>query len=72
MKKKPRWFCCDICGMRYGEDEVRWSSYETARCPSCNDGIYDLKNHPQNYVAVPLLIDPESVEHPRPDESFDA
>jgi hypothetical protein len=65
---KPRYFICDQCGMRYFVDEVRWSSYEGAHCPSCNDGSFDQVNHPQNKVAD--VSDWEGVQYPRPDVTF--
>ena len=34
-------------------------------CPTCFDGAYDLKNHPQN--KIPNVRDDITIRNPRPD-----
>ena len=35
-------------------------------CPTCFDGAFDLKNHPQN--KAPNVRDITAIENPRPDD----
>lgn len=60
------WSCCDCCNQRYAYTDMRTSSYGTRVCPTCYDGAYDLKNHPQN-EPPPVQPDPEALQDPRPD-----
>jgi len=64
------WRVCDICGFTYMYDETTYSSYNTVRCPYCDDGAFDLKNHPQNWPP-PVVADPIAVKDPRPDVNLD-
>jgi hypothetical protein len=63
---KNAWGLCDQCGFRYKYLDLARSSYGTWVCPSCYDGQFDLKNHPQN-GPFPVDSDNEGLEHPRPD-----
>ncbi len=56
---------CDSCGFVYPHRIMKLSSYGTLNCPTCFDGAYDLKNHPQNKIAN--VRDDESIRNPRPD-----
>ena len=57
---------CDTCGFVYAQRVMRLSSYNTLQCPTCFDGQYDLKNHPQN--RVPDVRDDPTIRNPRPDD----
>ena len=60
---------CDTCGMSYPYLEMRTNSYGGRVCPTCFDGNYDIKNHPQN-KPPPVASDPISLRYPRPDVDF--
>lgn len=57
---------CDNCGFRYRYPDMRATSYGTWVCPTCHDGAFDIKNHPQN-KPPPIYLDDESLKRPRPD-----
>ncbi len=56
---------CDCCGFVYPHRIMKLSSYGTLNCPTCFDGAYDLKNHPQN--KTPDVRDNPVIQKPRPD-----
>jgi|TARA_Y100000296_G_C5007752_1_gene173504 hypothetical protein len=64
--KKNAISMCDTCGFVYAQRVMRLSSYNTLQCPTCFDGQYDLKNHPQN--RVPDVRDDPTIRNPRPDD----
>ena len=64
--KKNAIAMCDTCGFVYTQRVMRLSSYNTLQCPTCFDGQYDLKNHPQN--RVPDVRDDPTIRNPRPDD----
>jgi|TARA_E500000178_G_scaffold322985_1_gene348169 hypothetical protein len=57
---------CDECGFVYPQRIMRLSSYNTLRCPTCFDGRYDLKNHPQN--QSPDVSEDPAIRNARPDD----
>lgn len=57
---------CQICGYKYKFRSLKPSSYKTWRCEACNDGDFDLKNHPQN-GPFPVVPDPIAIRVPLPD-----
>lgn len=65
-KKTDYWQICDQCGFRYHANVMRKSSYGTIVCPSDYDGLFDLRNNPQN-GPFPVNPDPLAVPNPRPD-----
>lgn len=56
---------CDQCSFVYPHRIMQLSSYNTLVCPTCFDGAYDLKNHPQNRIAD--VRDNPVIQNPRPD-----
>ena len=56
---------CDISGFVYDRKDMRLNSYGMLVGPLDFDGIYDLKNHPQNRIAD--VRDNPVVKDPRPD-----
>jgi len=56
---------CDDCGFVYAHRVMRLNSYGMLNCPTCFDGAFDLKNHPQN--KVPDVRDDITIANPRPD-----
>jgi hypothetical protein len=56
---------CDICGFEYPLKNLKKNSYGLRVCPRDWDGMFDLKNHPQNKVAD--VKDDETIKDPRPD-----
>jgi hypothetical protein len=59
-------FVCDMCGFAYPYLDRQKTSYGTVVCPTCFDGDYDLKNHPQNKAPV-ISVDAEALEDMRPE-----
>ena len=57
---------CDDCGFVYPHRVMKLNSYGMLNCPTCFDGAYDLKNHPQN--KIPNVRDDITIRHPRPDD----
>ena len=55
---------CDICGFKYKLSELQKNSYGMMVCPTDFEGKYDLKNHPQNKIAI--VTDDVNVDSPRP------
>jgi len=55
---------CDTCGFEYPYRVMKLNSYGMLVCPTDYDGMYDLKNHPQN--KTPFLRDDEFIKNPRP------
>jgi len=47
------WSLCDRCGQKYYRRQLRKESTNLVVCPSCYDGAYDLKKHPQNRPPRP-------------------
>ena len=45
---KRAWAICDQCSFRYAHRTMKMNSYGMLVCYNCNDGRFDLKNHPQN------------------------
>lgn len=60
---------CDNCGFTYGHRFLRRTSYNSLVCPTCFDGGFDLKNHPQNNPP-PTVNDPQAIKDARPDVSL--
>lgn len=60
---------CDRCGfaVRYF-DIVEEQGTGWRVCSRCDDGHYSLVSHPQNNIRG--AIDPEGLEHARPDVTF--
>ena len=58
--------CCDNCGFTYKHRDLQPTSYNSFVCPTCYDGAYDLKNHPQN-KPPPTTNDPQAIKNARPD-----
>ncbi len=56
---------CDCCSFVYPHRIMQLSSYKTLVCPTCFDGAFDLKNHPQN--KIPDVRDDITIKNPRPD-----
>ena len=56
---------CDCCGFVYPHRIMQLNSYKMLICPTCFDGAYDLKNHPQN--KIPDVRDDIAIQNPRPD-----
>ena len=56
---------CDDCGFVYPHRVMKLNSYRMLNCPTCFDGAYDLKNHPQN--KIPDVRDDITIRNPRPD-----
>lgn len=66
---KKTWAICDQCSFRYRRRTMKINSYGMLMCYSCNDGRYDLKNHPQNSPPK-SIYDSEFIKNPRaPDNS---
>ena len=57
---------CDICAFQYKLHQLRFNSYDLRVCPTCWDGQFDKKNHPQNFPP-PVSPDPVAVWRPAPD-----
>ena len=57
---------CDNCGFTYKHRQLQRTSYNSLVCPTCYDGAYDLKNHPQN-KPPPTTNDPQAIKDARPD-----
>ena len=57
---------CDVCGFKYKHIELKKSSYNTLVCPTCYDGSFDLKNHPQT-KPPPVKSEVEAIKDARPD-----
>ena len=51
MAYKSPWAICDMCSFRYELTVLKPTSYGTLVCPTCHDGSYDKRNHPQNFPA---------------------
>lgn len=60
---KKAYAICDVCGFRYKHNQLRKNSYGLLICPNDWNGVYDLKNHPQN--KNPNLKDDEFIKNPR-------
>jgi hypothetical protein len=60
---------CDTCGFRYPLKELRLNSYGGRVCPTDYEGMFDLKNHPQNFSAN--TADNTSLPWARPDPNND-
>ena len=60
------YFICDQCGFQCPYKDQLHSSYGTVVCPTCYDGAYDLRNHPQNFPPK-SLNDPIAIRYPRAD-----
>ena len=56
---------CDTCGFVYPHRVMKLNSYRMVTCPTCWEGAYDFKNHPQN--KVPDVRDDPTIRNPRPD-----
>tara|TARA_R100001369_G_C3286865_1_gene163131 strand:- start:126 stop:413 length:288 start_codon:yes stop_codon:yes gene_type:complete len=56
---------CDQCSFVYTHRVMKLNSYDMLVCPSCFDGAFDLKNHPQN--KAPDVRDNTAIKNPRPD-----
>ena len=56
---------CDQCSFVYPHRLMKLNSYGMLNCPTCFDGAYDLKNHPQN--KIPDVRDDITIRNPRPD-----
>ena len=56
---------CDTCGFVYPHSVMKLNSYHMVTCPTCWEGAYDFKNHPQN--KVPNVRDDIIIRNPRPD-----
>ena len=56
---------CDQCSFVYPHRLMQLNSYGMLNCPTCFDGAYDLKNHPQN--KIPDIRDDITIRNPRPD-----
>tara|TARA_R110000803_G_scaffold136128_1_gene203103 strand:- start:126 stop:338 length:213 start_codon:yes stop_codon:yes gene_type:complete len=48
---------------------MKLNSYGMLVCPTDYDGIYDLKNHPQN--RIPNVRDNPAIRNPRPELNND-
>lgn len=60
---------CDRCGWEYAYlDLVVESGTRSKVCDSCNDGMYSLVSHPQNYPPT-KLTDDIALRNPRPDKT---
>ena len=57
---------CDQCSFVYPHRVMQLNSYGMLNCPTCFDGAFDLKNHPQN--KAPNVRDITAIENPRPDD----
>ncbi len=57
---------CDSCSFVYPHRVMKLNSYGMLNCPTCFDGAFDLKNHPQN--KVPNVRDNPAIQNPRPDD----
>ena len=55
---------CDQCSFGYPRVTMKINSYGMLMCYSCNDGRYDLKNHPQNSPPK-SIYDSEFIKNPR-------
>ena len=55
----------DTCSFVYPHRVMELNSYNMLVCPTCFEGAFDLKNHPQN--KVPDIRDDPSIRNPRPD-----
>ena len=56
---------CDTCGFVYPHRVMRLNSYGMLVCPQDFEGLFDLKNNPQN--KVPRVKDNPAIRNPRPD-----
>ena len=66
---KRAWAICDQCSFRYAYRTMKMTSYGMLICSNCDDGYYDLKNHPQN-LSPRIKQGEEFVNNPRsPDNS---
>jgi len=62
---------CERCGFSYPYQSIVCESGTSRRvCPDCDDGIYSLISHPQNYPKV-YVEESQGLEHPRPDVPMD-
>ena len=43
---------CDTCGFVYPHRVMKLNSYRMVTCPTCWEGAYDFKNHPQNKSSL--------------------
>lgn len=63
---------CDVCGFQYDLNELR-PTYVRGRmtgiysCFTCYD-----PDHPQNFVGMQKILDPQALKTPRPDPSLAA
>ena len=63
---------CDRCGFRVKlaemkTERVRGRSMHNKVCPSCYD-----EDHPQNWLGVQPVTDPQALRNPRPDPALEA
>ena len=60
---------CDTCGFRYPHRVMKLNSYGMLICPTDYEGVFDLKNHPQN--RIPNVRDNPAIRNPRPELNND-
>ena len=63
---------CDRCGFRYKlrqlrEIFIRAKKTNILVCPTCYE-----PDHPQNFIGIYPVDDPQAVRNPRPDNSFES
>ena len=56
---------CDRCGWKYNYTDMRLEDSNLFVCPTCDDGPYSQKSHPQNHIRV--TRDHEALKYARPD-----
>lgn len=62
------WSVCDRCGFDYKRRELRKESTKFVNCPTCYDGKYDTKSHPQNKSPRPRR-ELQPIPDGRPDQT---
>lgn len=60
---------CDVCGFEYKRNVMKKNSYGMMVCPSDFEGMYDLKNHPQN--KNPIIKREHHILNARPENNLD-
>lgn len=64
---KYAWALCMRCGFRFSYPDIKTESGTHLRvCDTCNDGAFNLVDHPQN-GPFPVTPDPQSIKWAFPD-----
>jgi len=56
---------CDRCGWKYPYKELKTETLGIRVCETCDDGAFNIIDHPQNYPAD--VSEDVALRYPRPD-----